>query len=396
LATFHDDVPDRVRRSAEDRLEAQRRVGVGEAVLEAADVPLAPVELDPVVVGGEHLIAVEVDGPRAVLLGLHGVAEADELVVANDVAGTLHVDSVVVRVCPTVVGVDGRPLEAPLEQVVAEVIVELVRIGADAEDHVRDVHPPHDVRLGARALEPERAARVCQGEGFDVDEAAVHLEHVARRAAAAVENDVLLRRAADDDGRVGGAARVDAELAGVGALRQRDHVARSRGGESLRERRGVGDALRMRHRGILRHRARRARHRLRRIAAVGVGRGELDLVRRCGLKAEHASGKLRGNGAARDALRPDAKERRTVAPGRRPLHAIADRDGRVVIVVPGDEELHAERDDGGPIEGHRAHVQDVVRAGDRRERRRDEHGSDHQGGSRATEQARVPHPSRMP
>jgi len=109
VADVHHDVTERVDGSAVDRLEAERRVVVGEPVPERAGVPLAVVELEAVVVGGQHLVPVEVDRAGARLGGLHRVAEADDLVVADDVSPALHVDAVVARVRTAVVRVDEGP-----------------------------------------------------------------------------------------------------------------------------------------------------------------------------------------------------------------------------------------------------------------------------------------------
>jgi hypothetical protein len=153
LDHVHDDVPERVHRPAVRRLEAHRHEAVREAVPERARVPLAVVELDRVVVRGEHLVAVEVVGTRAGLLVLHRVAEADDLVVADDVPLALHADPVVVRVPAAVVGVDRGPDEPALEDVVAQVEVALIGIADDPVRHVAHVDAAHDVPLRAGALQ---------------------------------------------------------------------------------------------------------------------------------------------------------------------------------------------------------------------------------------------------
>src|SRR5439155_21773237 len=131
--------------------------------------PLARVELDAVVVRGEDLVAVEVDGAGAVLLDPQGVAEAGDPVVADDVPVALDVDAVVVGVHTAVVAVDLRPDEPALHDVVAEVEVPLVRLGADPEPHVADVEAARDVPFRAVPLEAEPAGGIPERQTLDVD-----------------------------------------------------------------------------------------------------------------------------------------------------------------------------------------------------------------------------------
>ena len=178
------------------------------------------------------------------MLQLERVAEAPQLVVAHDVAFALQVDAVVVGVRPAVVRVHGRPAEAAFEQVVADVEVLLVGFGADAERHVAHVHAAHDVALRAVALEAERPRGVAQGQGLEVDVAAVHLEHVATLAAAPVEDGAVAARAADDDRVIRGAAGIDREGARVHPVGELEHLSGLRRAE-----RGLqGSRVRDRHR----------------------------------------------------------------------------------------------------------------------------------------------------
>src|SRR5439155_26381849 len=149
--------------------------------------------------------------------------EAYDLVVAYDVSPSLRVDAVVVRVRAPVVGVDERPDEAALEDVITEVEVLLVGLRAEPELHVPGVHPAPVVALRTRPLEAQRPGRVLQRQALDVHEAAVDLEHVARRAAAAVEDGTLLARAADDDRIVRRPARAQSVGDRVRVLRVGEH-----------------------------------------------------------------------------------------------------------------------------------------------------------------------------
>ncbi len=202
----------------------------------ARTLPSLPSNSERVVVRGEHLVAVEVVGARPGFTDLHCVAEARELVVAHDVAVAFHVNAVVVGVIAVVVRVGLRPLQAALEHVVAQVEVALIFPGADAEPYVADVHAAKHVGFGAGALESDAAFPVGNREPLDVYEAAVQLDDVAARAAAAVEDGRVLARATDHDRVGGGATRGDDELPAVGAGVEVDDVAGPRGIEGSLQR----------------------------------------------------------------------------------------------------------------------------------------------------------------
>src|SRR5205823_3888813 len=150
----------------------------------------------------------------------------------------------------------------------------------------------------------------------------------------------------------------------VRALRDGDHIARLRAAARGAQAGGADDVPRPRMRGIRgRDRAKRRRHGDRLVdGAVGVGRVELDLVRRPGREVEDASGELIGHGPADDALRMDPEQIHRAPPRRRAERAIADGDPGVVVVVAGHEQLDAERDHGGAVDPDRPGMQDVVGA----------------------------------
>ena len=359
----HDDVPHRVGGPAVRRLVAERCERVREAVPQAADVPLRVIELEPVVVGREHLVAVEVERARARLEVLHRVPEAHDLVVADDVAVALDGDPVVVGVRTAVVEVDVRPDEPPFEDVVAEVEVLLILARAEAETGVLRVDAADDVAHRARGLEAERAIGVAERQPLDVHVAAVDLEHVAARAVAAVEHGAVHRRAAQHDRIRRGAARVEDEGSRIDAVGERDHVARCGGREGRVQPGRVAHGDRVRRRRITGNGARRAaEHDCLIDGTVGVGRVQLDVVRRRRPEVEDAARELLGDEPPDDRFGTDTEERRRRVPDGIAGDAVADGNRRVMVVVARDRQLHAEGHERRPVEARGPRVEDIVGA----------------------------------
>ena len=156
---------------------------------------------------------------------------------------------------------------------------------------------------------------------------------------------------ADHDGVGGGAARLQHELPRVDAVGKRDDVAGRDTRERRRQRGGVGDRPHVRRRRITRHGARGCGHDPRLVdGPVGVGRVQLDLVRRRWTEVEDAARELLRNRAAVDGLGADAQEGQGVSPRRGADDAIADGDTRVMVGVAADVQLNAERDQGRTID----------------------------------------------
>src|SRR6185369_12440776 len=121
LDNIDDDVAERIDGPTEGRLETDRHEAIRETIAEGTGVSLTRVELDRVVVGPQHLIAVEIVGAGAILLDLHRIAEAGDLVVTDDVPEAFDVDPIVARVPSSIAAIDAGPTKPPFQDVVANV-----------------------------------------------------------------------------------------------------------------------------------------------------------------------------------------------------------------------------------------------------------------------------------
>src|ERR1039457_2142356 len=223
----HDHVADDIRRTAKDGLQTDRVERVAEAIPETPHVAFARVHFNPVVIRVKNLIAIEIDGARSILIDLQGVGVAGNTVMTNDVPRPIHDDTVIARVRGAVASIGEGPCQAALQDVVRNVIVLLVRAAMNPQGCVVNVNAPDNIALRAAGLKANGAKRSPDRQSFDVHVAPIDLDYIAVGAIPAVEDGVLLARAADDDRILRRARSEDVKKTdGIDAVRELNDVAR--------------------------------------------------------------------------------------------------------------------------------------------------------------------------
>jgi len=183
-----------------------------------------------------------------------------------------------------------------------------------------------------------------------VDEARIHLEHIAGTVLT-IEDRRGRFCAANHDGIFGRTFRRQAERAGIRAGGEHDHVPRLRGVERCLQRGGVRHVDDAWVRWLAaRHAARATLQRERLIEAVRIDGVKLDFVARVWPQIEDGSGELCDNRATDDDFGTHAKQRQAVAVARLPLSAITNLHPSVAVIVVADPKLNAHGDQRWTIE----------------------------------------------
>src|SRR6185436_12626829 len=178
---------------------------VREAIAKRTDIALGKVQLDAVVPRPENLVAVEVDRTirnDSVMMQAQRITEAGQRVVTDHVA--LADDDDAFEIPYARIG--GRPRRLALEQVVADVVVELGAANAvHAIRHVRKTQPARHEIL--RATEVHAPGARSNRQVLDRDVAAGDVDAVS--CAGRIEDRAVAARAADEDRIACGAAAAD-------------------------------------------------------------------------------------------------------------------------------------------------------------------------------------------